>query len=133
MSFLRDTDFRYDGDYFICKECGVEKYWYYYPVIKGKVTSKVCLSCKTKIEKQRTVSKIRLLIMSAEKNKMSGLRDHLFECLEMVKSKQMTSEEAKSACLIAQTIINSARLEIDFIKVIGGTKKSEFFQLEDKP
>ena len=40
----------------------------------------------------------------------------------------MPIERAKSICEIAQIIINSAKVEIDFLRVVGG-KKSEFMQI----
>jgi hypothetical protein len=130
MIRVKGVDWKYDGNYLICKDCEEEKYWYFFPTAKGRVISNRCCVCTTKKNKQKALSNIRILIMAAEKNKMSDLRAHLFECLEMVKAKAMTNEEAKSACMIAQTIINSAKVEIDFIKLIGGTKRSEFFQIE---
>lgn len=62
---------------------------------------------------------------------MSDLRDHLFEALEMVKSDDMTIEKARGICDIAQTIINTAKVEVDFIRAMGGVKGSEFMQLEN--
>jgi len=66
----------------------------------------------------------------AEKNKMSGLRDHLFGTIDGLKNKSITPQEAKSICEVAQVIINSAKVEIEFIKLVGA-KKSDFLQIED--
>jgi hypothetical protein len=53
------------------------------------------------------------------KNKITDLRDHLFECIELLKdeeNKSMTVDKAKAIADISQVIINTAKLEIDFIK-----------------
>jgi len=53
------------------------------------------------------------------KNKITDLRDHLFECIELLKdeeNKNMTVDKAKAIADISQVIINSAKLEIDFLK-----------------
>jgi len=58
------------------------------------------------------------------KNKIQDLRDHLFETIEMLKDEQssMTVDKAKTIAEVAQAIINSAKLEIDFIRA---TDKSD--------
>ena len=94
---------------------------------KGEVAGDVCLVCAEKITIGTMRAKINLLIMKASKYNLNQLRERLFECLEEVKAKRMTIAEAKAACQVAQTIINSVRLEMDFIKLSGGPKKSEFF------
>ena len=53
------------------------------------------------------------------KNKITDLRDHLFETIELLKdeeNKSMTVEKAKAIADISQVIINTAKLEIDFIR-----------------
>jgi len=53
------------------------------------------------------------------KNKIQDLRDHLFETIELLKDSEtnyMTVEKAKAIAGISQVIINTAKLEIDFIK-----------------
>lgn len=66
------------------------------------------------------------------KNKMSDLRDHLFETLEALKDKDepMDLERAKAVSLVAQTLINSAKVEIEFMEAIGATTAGEFFEQE---
>jgi hypothetical protein len=53
------------------------------------------------------------------KNKIQDLRDHLFDTIEMLKKDdpKMTVDKAKTIADVSQVIINSAKLEIDFIKV----------------
>jgi hypothetical protein len=66
------------------------------------------------------------------KNKMSDLRNHLFETIEALKDeeKPMDLARAKTISEVAQTIINSAKAETEFI-VATGVKPSgsEFLQL----
>ena len=55
------------------------------------------------------------------KNKIQDLRDHLFETIELLKdseSNHMTIEKDKAIAGISQVIINTAKLEIDFIKAV---------------
>lgn len=54
------------------------------------------------------------------KNKIEHLRDHLFEVIEMVKDGDMELDKAKAIADIAQVIINSAKVEVDFIKTVHG-------------
>ena len=63
------------------------------------------------------------------KNRMSDLRNHLFETLEQLKDdeKPMDLERAKAISEVAQTIINSAKVEVEFAKAIGATAGGEFF------
>lgn len=69
------------------------------------------------------------------KNKISDLRDHLFETLEALKDKDapMELDRAKAICQTAQVIINSAKVEVDYLEaageLLGQTTdiKSEFF------
>jgi len=55
------------------------------------------------------------------KNKMSDLRDHLFETLEALKDKDapMDLDRAKAIRDVAQTLVNSAKVEVDYIKAAG--------------
>ncbi len=64
------------------------------------------------------------------RNRMSHLRDHLFETLEGLKDKEepMELDRARAISEVAQTIINSAKAEVDLLKAIGGLPGSEFFE-----
>lgn len=64
------------------------------------------------------------------KNKLSDLRNHLFETLEALKDKDnpMEIERARTVSLVAQTIINSAKVEIDFLEAVGSAEGGEFFE-----
>jgi hypothetical protein len=60
------------------------------------------------------------------RNKISDLRDHLFASLERIDDDSLTPEQiraevdkAKAVAQIGSVIINSAKVEIDFIKATG--------------
>jgi hypothetical protein len=64
------------------------------------------------------------------KNKLSDLRDHLFETLEALKDEKnpMEIERAKAIAGVAQTIINSATVEVKAINALGREQApGEFF------
>ncbi len=54
------------------------------------------------------------------RNKIEDLRDLLFEIIEMLKEGDMELDKAKAIADIAQVIVNSAKVEVDFIKVVHG-------------
>jgi hypothetical protein len=70
------------------------------------------------------------------KNKISDLRDHLFETLEALKdpSEPMEIERARAICNVAQTIINSAKVEIDLVKAVSASApgSAQFFNLPEE-
>lgn len=70
------------------------------------------------------------------KNKLSDLRDHLFETLEALKDsdKPMDLDRAKAISNVAQTIINSAKVEVDLVKAINGSAPASrgFFEMPEE-
>jgi hypothetical protein len=62
------------------------------------------------------------------KNKLSDLRDHLFETLEALKDEEKPMELARAKAIadVAQTIINSATVEVKAAAAFGQAN-SEFF------
>ena len=69
------------------------------------------------------------------KNKINDLRDHLFETLEALKDPDnpMDLERAKAISVVAQTIINTAKVEVDLIKAVSGnTPGSGFFNMPEE-
>lgn len=68
------------------------------------------------------------------KNKINDLRDHLFEMLEKLKDPEteVDLDRMRLGTDIAQTIINSAKVEVDFLRVAGGGKGSGFIPEEPK-
>jgi hypothetical protein len=65
------------------------------------------------------------------KDKIQDLRHHLFECIEMLKDGEMEIDKAKAISEVAQVIINSAKLEVQFIKEMGSNRHTGFIQLEE--
>jgi hypothetical protein len=53
---------------------------------------------------------------------ISDVRTHLFEALKGLTNKDapMEIERAKAVADVAQTIINSAKVEVDYLKIAGG-------------
>jgi ribosome-interacting GTPase 1 len=70
-----------------------------------------------------------------EQNNINDLRDVLFDTLRQLKDKDkpMEIERAKAISDIAQTIINSAKVEIDHARVTGETSTTKFIPQEPKP
>jgi hypothetical protein len=56
------------------------------------------------------------------RNKIEDLRNHLFEVIEMLKDgdKKMDLDKAKTISDVAQVIVNSAKVEVEFMKQAGG-------------
>lgn len=80
------------------------------------------------------VLKRRLRELDGKKNKISDLRDHLFGTLEALKDpdKPMDLERARVISDVAQTIINTAKVEVDLVKVVGDVLPgSRFFDLPE--
>lgn len=61
------------------------------------------------------------------KNKISDLRDHLFETIEGLKDGSIDIDKAKAISTVASTIIDSARVEVKFLEVVGVEDQSKFF------
>lgn len=66
------------------------------------------------------------------KNRIEDLRNHLFETIEALKDDEnpMDIERAKAISGVAQTMINSAKTEIDFLKVTGRVDDAGFLSNE---
>ena len=62
------------------------------------------------------------------KNKIDDLRNHLFETLEALKDedKPMEISRAKAIADVAKVIVESAKVEVDFLRVSGATKSTDF-------
>lgn len=54
-------------------------------------------------------------------HKIEDLRAHLFDTIEALKNKEkpMELDRAKTIAGVAQTIINSAKVEVDFMRTTG--------------
>jgi len=68
------------------------------------------------------------------RNKIDDLRNHLFATLEALRDedKPMDLERAKVIACVAQTVINSAKVECEFLEIAGG-KGSGFIPQETEP
>ena len=64
------------------------------------------------------------------KNKIEDLRNHLFETLEALKDeeKPMDLDRARTIADVAQTLINSAKVEVDYLKTTGAVQGSGFLE-----
>jgi hypothetical protein len=65
------------------------------------------------------------------KDKIQDLRHHLFETIEMLKDGDMEIEKARAISDVAQVIINSAKVEVQFLKEMGSNRHTGFIQLEN--
>jgi hypothetical protein len=61
-------------------------------------------------------------------NKITDLRDHLFATIEALqdKDKPMDIERAKAIAEVAQTIVNSAKVEVDHLRITGAMQGTGF-------
>jgi len=66
-------------------------------------------------------------------NTATELREHLFDTLKGLKAGTMKIDQAQAICQTAQTIINSAKVEVDYAKVIGGSIESGFLPAPGLP
>lgn len=66
------------------------------------------------------------------KDKIQDLRHHLFETIEMLKDGDIEIDKAKAISEVAQVIINSAKVEVQFLKEMGSNRHTGFIQLENK-
>jgi hypothetical protein len=63
------------------------------------------------------------------RNKIEDLRNHLFETIEMLKDGDIDIEKAKTIADLSQVIVNSAKVENDFLKIVE-SNGSGFFPIE---
>lgn len=68
------------------------------------------------------------------KNKIEDLRNHLFATIEALQDEDnpMDLDRAKTISAVSQTIINSAKVEVDFLKITGGVEGSGFIPYEPR-
>lgn len=68
------------------------------------------------------------------KNKVSDLRNHLFETLEALKDKEhpMDVERARAISTVAKTIIDTARVELAAYELLGEGEPANFFPEADE-
>ena len=68
------------------------------------------------------------------KNKIEDLRNHLFATIEALLDDDhpMEIERAKAVSTVAQVIINSAKVEVDFLEATGALSGSGFIPYEPR-
>lgn len=68
----------------------------------------------------------------AAKNKITDLRDHLFETLEALRDEEKPMEiaRAKAVADVAKAIIDSAKVEVAYLKTTGGLSGTGFIPEE---
>lgn len=61
-------------------------------------------------------------------NKIDDLRNHLFETLEALKDKDepMDLDRARAVAEVAKVIVESAKVEVAFLKATGALRSTEF-------
>ena len=61
-------------------------------------------------------------------NKIDDLRNHLFATLEALSDNEHPMEiaRAKAVAEVAKVIVESAKVEVDFLRVTGGVKSTDF-------
>ena len=66
------------------------------------------------------------------KNKLPDLRNHLFATIEALldDEKPMDLARAKAVAEVAQTVINSAKVEVEFIHAVGAVGGTGFIEVE---
>lgn len=67
------------------------------------------------------------------KNKIEDLRNHLFETIERLKDEDhpLDLERARAIAEVAQVVINSAKVEVEFLKATGQAKSTGFLPAEE--
>lgn len=68
------------------------------------------------------------------KNKIDDLRNHLFETLEALKDedKPMDVDRARAIAEVSRVIVDSAKIEVNFLKVTGALRCTDFLPGEDE-
>lgn len=69
------------------------------------------------------------------KNKIEDLRNHLFATLEALQDEEnpMPIDRARAIADVAQVIVNSAKVEVDFIKATGSDRGTGFIPEKGLP
>ena len=69
------------------------------------------------------------------KNKIEDLRDHLFATLEALRDEErpMAIDRARAVCDVSQQIINTAKVEVEFINAVGKATGSGFIPADPRP
>lgn len=66
------------------------------------------------------------------KNKIEDLRNHLFLTLEKLQDGEIEIETARTIAEVSQAIVNTAKVEVQFLKEMGSNRHTGFIALNDK-
>jgi len=66
----------------------------------------------------------------SNQNNIDALRGHLFDTLRGLKDGTMSVETAQAMSLVGKTIIDTAKVEIEFTKASGETVESKFLECD---
>jgi hypothetical protein len=64
------------------------------------------------------------------RDKIQDLRHHLFETIEMLKDKEIDVNTARVIAEVGQVIVNTAKVEVSFIRATQSTEDTGFIKLE---
>lgn len=69
------------------------------------------------------------------KNKLEDLRNHLFATLEALQDNDnpMDLDRAKTIAEVAGKVVDTAKVEVEFLKTTGATRGTTFFPEEQPP
>ena len=67
------------------------------------------------------------------RNKIDDLRNHFFETLEALKDdeKPMDLDRARAVAEVAKVIVESAKVEVNFLRVTGAVRSANFLPNDD--
>lgn len=67
------------------------------------------------------------------KNKIDDLRNHLFAALEALRDeeKPMDLARAREIANVARVIVDSAKVEVEFVKATGAQRSTDFLPVEE--
>jgi hypothetical protein len=67
------------------------------------------------------------------KNKIDDLRNHLFATIEALRDeeKPMDLARAREVANVARVIVESAKIEVNFLKVTGALRSTNFLPIEE--
>jgi hypothetical protein len=65
---------------------------------------------------------------------MDDLRNHLFATIEALQDdeKPLALDRAKAICEVADRLIDTAKVEVDLLDLVGGNPASKFLSLPDE-
>jgi hypothetical protein len=66
------------------------------------------------------------------RNKIDDLRNHLFETIELLKEGSIEIDKAHAIADCAQVIVNSVKMEVDYIRALNLKTTSGFIPSEER-